>query len=174
MARAVVKPVRRALQIERRQDGVVGNPPQRQNCRSLRKLMDFSAQIAIALPYFIGQGPIPGGQAFDCISDTAILELQTVRLVVRYRPVGEPVPMERVEQQGAGMISGKRPAGSIGPMHARREPDDQQPCARNAKWGHWARVIFGLRLAYRVQISRKARASTAIHGKFLHDSRWLV
>src|SRR3546814_6621790 len=64
--------------------------------------------------------------AFDRIGDATSHQLQAVvRIGLELAP-GKAVADQRAVEQVAGIIAGKRPAGAVGTLQARREADDQQ------------------------------------------------
>jgi hypothetical protein len=59
------------------------------------------------------------------------------------------------------MVAGERPAGAVGAMQARREPDDQQPVAHGAEGRHGPAVVIRMRDPHGVQVARETRAEPA-------------
>ncbi len=59
------------------------------------------------------------------------------------------------------MIAGEGPPGAIRPVHARREPDDEQAVASAAEGGDRAAVIVRVMFPDLIEEVRKARAEPA-------------
>jgi hypothetical protein len=79
--------------------------------------------------------------------------------------------MERVIEQDAREIAGKRPAGAIGAVHAGRETHDEQVGPHRPERRDRQRVVVRMGFANLRQVPRQARAIAAIYGKFVHRSK---
>lgn len=104
-------------------------------------------------------------KTFDRVGDPAIDELQTIVNGFRVRRCTKPVFIERLVQQKTGVISGKRPAGSVGTVFARCQPDNQKSGIRITKWWYGSAVIVRQLSFYFIKKCCKALAAPAVHIK---------
>ena len=70
--------------------------------------------------------------------------------------------MQRLIQQDAGVVTGKRPARAIGAMHPWRQSHYQETRVGSAEWRDWFTVIVRIALVYGVEKLRQARARATV------------
>ncbi len=147
---------------ERFNDCAMSDATQCKHDRVFRKLSQFICEEGIAGVHFGTNRLVVRRQALDGIRNPALRQYQFVidgkRLLVRRKAEF----VQALVQKYPGMISGKRPAGSIGPMHARRKTDNQKPRRRVPEWRHWPAMVIWISFLDRVQETGQARAGPAV------------
>jgi len=113
-------------------------------------------------------------QAAHGIGDSAVRQFEPVICRRAERLIGKAVIEQGLIQQDAGEISRERATGGIGPVHARRQPDDQQTGRRVAERWHRPGVIFRVSVLHLVAKFSQSLTLAAIGAKSFSDCQWFL
>ena len=168
---SVMKSIRRWPQSLRHQYRPVGDDSQRENHGAIGHCGNFVAQVRIAAPYFSGQRRILRWQAFHGVGNAAAGETQAVFYIRRHGLIRETEAAQRVVEQDAGVVAGKRPPRPVCTVHAWRQAHDQQPGARRAERAYGPGVVIRVACTHPIEMMRQPRAPAAGFGKCRYQSR---
>jgi len=126
---------------------VMGQPTQAQDYACAPRvltdeLLQFLPQKRATGRKLTGIRTIAGWQTFHRVGDAGADQRSPVGIRLRCQACA----MQRCKKKGAAGITGKGSAGSVGPMHPRREADYEQPGPAIAPGCHWRGMIIGVRI----------------------------
>ena len=162
MHRAVRKRRCGAAKAQRLQRRIMRDPAERHDRAQPRHGLDRRRQKWPAGVDLRRQRLVLRRHAVHRIADPAIDQRQPVVGPRLIDAVGKAVFEQRRVQQVAGVIAGEGPAGAVGALHARREPDDQQPPVGIAERRHRGIEPVRLARARRLAEADEPRAERAI------------
>jgi len=152
----------RLPQRERFDDCAVCDAAQRKHDGRSGEPLQFVAKIRITGVDLRADRLVVRRQAFHCVSDTTITQLQVVIGCQRFFMRCETELVQHLVQQNTRMIAGKWPPCSVCTVHPRREAHDQKTRPRIAEWRYRFAIIVRISLLHLVEKQREPRASAAV------------
>ncbi len=150
------------LQAEGLEHCAVGNASKGENHSARRHRRQLGAQIIVTVAHLGPHRLVLRRQALDRIGDSAVQEPQRIAPVQRRRLVAESERVQRLVEQLARVVACERPPGTVGAVHARREPDDQQPRTPRTERRHRTRVVVRMLRFHLVKERSQARTAPTV------------
>ncbi len=133
---AVPEPHAARRQSARFQNGRVRQHAQRQHRPQIRHGSELGCQEPVAGGNLFRLRQIRRRHAADGVGDAAIHQRQAIGRIGAVMARRQAEFQQRLVEQNAGEITGKRPPGAIGAAHARRHAHDQQRRVQPAEARH--------------------------------------
>ncbi len=129
---------------DRLDDGTMGDAAECQHDGRIWQCPEFRCEEFVTGVYLGTDRLVIGRQALDSIGDPAIDQSQFIVGRQGFRVAGEAELVQRLVEKHAGVVTGKRPAGAVGAVHAWRQADDEQSRPLVAERRHGKAVITGI------------------------------
>jgi hypothetical protein len=136
----------------RAQHRAVRDAPEREHHARACERRELAFEPRLTALLLVAGRAIPGRDALHRVHDVRAAQPLAVP---------EPAPLELAVQPFARRIHEERPAGTVGAVHARREPDDHQPAGAVAEARHRSVPRCGMTRAQRGEEVREPRAFRA-------------
>ena len=134
-----------AFLAQRGKHRIVGDAPERQHRTAFRQVFEFAREEGAAGGHFRADGPVLRRDAAHRIDDAAAGGREAVFGMAAIAPPRQAELEQRCEQQVAGIVAGKGPAGPVRAAQAGREADDQDLRAARPESRHRSIEPAGLR-----------------------------